>query len=89
MLATAHVDDVGADFVPDVEMLAEDETFIAAAVVAPEADAPEIDVIEIDVEPKKSRLMPKPLKPKPSQWKRKAPKSRNRVMRTKHRLIPM
>jgi len=49
VLATAHVDDVGADFVPDVEMLAEDEAFIAVAVVAPTVDASEIDASEIDV----------------------------------------
>ena len=36
--ATAHVDDVGADFVPDMGVVAAAESFVAAAVVAPEPE---------------------------------------------------
>ncbi len=49
--ATAHVDDVGADFVPDMGVVAAVELFVAPAVVAPEPEpvAPELEVApEVD-----------------------------------------
>jgi hypothetical protein len=37
VLATAHVDDVGADFVPDMDVFAEEPAPVAVAVIVPQA----------------------------------------------------
>lgn len=37
VLATAHVDDVGADFVPDMDVFAEESAPVSVAVVVPQA----------------------------------------------------
>ncbi len=49
--ATAHVDDVGADFVPDMDVIAAAESFVAPAVVAPEPveDVPGEPIVEAEI----------------------------------------